>query len=69
MECPHCRGRLVAGAHTYHVHRHGYHLILDTVPALVCQQCGEPLFEREAIDGIQDMIRALDQEVRKPLIA
>jgi YgiT-type zinc finger domain-containing protein len=45
MECLHCKGRLVKGTTPFSVVRGGYHLHWDAIPAWVCMQCGEPLFE------------------------
>jgi YgiT-type zinc finger domain-containing protein len=52
---------MIRGSAPFQVDRKGYHLILDHVPAWVCQQCGEAYFEPNEVDGIQDAIRALDQ--------
>jgi YgiT-type zinc finger domain-containing protein len=45
VECVVCRGALVKGTAPFSVDRDGYHLYWDAVPAWVCTQCGEPLFE------------------------
>ena len=60
MECLHCRGTLKVGQASYAVNRKGYHLIIDDVPAFICEQCGEPLFTEEAVRLVQQMIRTLD---------
>ena len=44
MECLNCGGPLQVGKASYVVNRHGYHLIIDDVPAFICAQCGQPLF-------------------------
>ena len=64
MKCMHCQGQLTRGTAPFHVDRHGYHLVLDTVPAWVCHQCGEALFEEQAVAGIQAAITALDRETQ-----
>ena len=51
----------------FHVDRHGYHLLLDTVPAWVSDQCGEPLFEDRAVETIQAAISALDEQAQQLL--
>jgi hypothetical protein len=38
-------------------------MIIDDVPAWVCQQCGEPLFEEKAVDAMQGILSELDQRV------
>lgn len=65
MECIHCKGTLRAGKASYTVNRKGYHLILDEIPAFVCEQCGQPLFPQEAVRLVQEMIRSLDDRNEK----
>ncbi|MBS1252474.1 MAG: hypothetical protein MAG451_01513 [Anaerolineales bacterium] len=60
MECPHCRGTLKVGRTSYTVNRKAYHLIIDDVPAFICEQCQEPLFTEEAVRLVQQMIHTLD---------
>ena len=68
MECLHCKGRLVKGTAPFSVDRSGYHLHWDAIPAWVCTQCGEPLFEGREVDVIQGAIQALDRENEKLLV-
>ena len=49
----------------FHVDRNGYHLVLATVPAWVCAQCGEAYFEEREVDAIQGTIRVLDQQAQQ----
>ena len=60
MACPHCHDDLHPGSTSYTVNRNGYHLIIDDVPALVCDQCYDPLFAEDTVRLVQQMIRALD---------
>lgn len=60
MNCPHCQGEWQPGKASYTINRNGYHLIIDDVPALVCEQCQEPLFTEDAVRLVQQMIRSLD---------
>ena len=60
MNCPQCQGELKPGKTSYTINRNGYHLIIDDVPALVCEQCQEPLFTEDAVRLVQQMIRTLD---------
>lgn len=60
MKCLHCQGTLERGTAPFHIDRNEYHLILDKVPAWVCTQCGEVLFESEEVDRIQEVARILD---------
>jgi len=67
MECVQCRGSLRKGAAPFSVDRGGYHLHWDAIPAWVCTQCGEPLFEGREVDVIQQALLALDRESEKLL--
>ena len=63
MECLYCKGTLARKKVSYTVTRRGYHMIIDDVPAWVCQQCGESLFEEKAVDAMQGILSELDQRV------
>jgi len=63
-ECIHCKGTLVQEKVSYTANRRGYHRILDDVSAWVRQQCGEPLFEEETVDAIQEVLRGVDARMR-----
>ena len=63
MKCLHCQGELERGLATFSDSRDGYDIILRDVPAWVCSQCGEPLFGSDAVRGIQDVLRAVDERV------
>jgi len=65
MECAYCKGTLVRTEVSYTATRRGYHLIIDDVPAWVCDQCGESLFDEETVDAIQGMLREVDSRVEK----
>ena len=69
MECLHCKGRLVKGTAPFSIDGSGYHLHWDAVPAWVCTQCGEPLFEGREVDVIQETIKAIDKENERLLTA
>ena len=64
MKCPYCKGELKPGRATYTANRHGYHLLLDDMPAWVCQQCGEPVFEEGAVEAIQRLLTTVDDGVQ-----
>jgi YgiT-type zinc finger domain-containing protein len=51
---------LVHGSVSYAANRKGYHLILHDVPAWVCEQCGEPLFDEQTVDAIQEVLQCVD---------
>ena len=65
MKCIHCQGKMEQGTAPFHIDRKGYHLILDTIPAWVCIQCGEVYFEESEVDAVQQVIRALDKQTEK----
>ncbi len=65
MKCFHCQAELRKGTATFTDSRNGYVLVLQDLPAWVCPQCGEPLFEEPAVQGIQDVLHTLDKQVEK----
>ena len=65
MECLYCKGTLVRRSVSYTTSRKGYHLILDDLPAWVCEQCGEPLFSEKTVDAIQEMLREVDGRMER----
>lgn len=65
MECLHCKGAMARSNVSYTVNRKGYHLVIDDVPAWVCEQCGEPLFEEETVNLVQEMLRAVDARMER----
>ena len=56
---------MVRGKTNYTLSRNGYHLLIDEVPAWICQQCGEVYFEGEEVDAVQDLIKTLDSKIVK----
>lgn len=62
MKCFYCQGRMQRGFTTFHASRKGYHLTLDRVPAWVCDQCGEAMFDEEQTAALQEMLEALDRK-------
>ena len=69
MKCPHCAGTMQKSAAPFHADRKGYHLTLDSVPAWVCTQCGEAMFEALQVDAIQEALRTLDQKTANLAVA
>ena len=65
MECIYCRGALVRKEVSYTANRRGYHLIIDGVSAWACEQCGEPLFDEETVDAIQEILRGVDVRLKR----
>ena len=65
MNSMHCKGTMIRATAPFRVDRHGYHLVIDAVPAWVYRQCGEPYFEERVVDAIQNAIRSLDEQTRQ----
>ena len=68
VNCVHCQGKMKRSTAPFHVDRNGYHLLVDTVPAWVCGQCGEAYFDEREVDAIQQAIRSLDDHTRMLVI-
>jgi len=64
MKCIHCQGQMKRGTTPFHINRKGCHLVLDNVPAWVCQQCGETYFEEKELDAIQDLIMSVEEKAQ-----
>ena len=65
VECLYCRGTLIRKSVSYTATRKGYHLIIDDVPAWVCEQCGEPLYEEETVEAIQQILQGVDARLEE----
>ena len=65
MKCYSCGGNMEKGKTTYTANRHGYHLLIDDVPAWICNQCGEVYFEEGEVDTIQNMLKDVDASAAK----
>lgn len=64
MKCMHCQGEMKKLAAPFHIDRQDYHLTLDSVPAWVCQQCGEVFFDEQEVDKIQEIIQAVEDRTK-----
>ncbi len=49
------------GTAPFCVDRRGYHVRWVAIPAWVCTQCREPLFETHEVEQIQNALEALDR--------
>ncbi len=65
MECLYCKGELVPQRISYAATRRGYHLIIGAAPAWVCTQRGEPHFDEETVDVIQEVLRGVDTRLKE----
>lgn len=62
MECLYCKAQMKRGTAPFNIDRNGYHISWDAIPAWVCEQCGESLFEPKEVDAIQSALEVLDRE-------
>jgi YgiT-type zinc finger domain-containing protein len=62
MECLYCKAQMEKGTAPFSIDRNGYHISWDAIPAWVCEQCGESLFEKQEIDTIQEALAILDSD-------
>jgi YgiT-type zinc finger domain-containing protein len=62
MECFYCKGQMHKGYAPFSIDRNGYHIVWESVPAWVCSQCGEALFEEDAVNHIQQALHSVDRE-------
>jgi hypothetical protein len=58
----HCNGRTKTSTAPFHIDRKGYHLSLDAVPAWICSQYGEPLFEEREVRTIQRLLTQIGKQ-------
>ena len=65
MKCMHCKGKMEYITAPFQINRKGYHLMLDAVPAWVCNQCGEVYFEEAEVEAIQEVLKTLDERTEK----
>jgi len=64
MKCTHCGGPMVHRCTSYSISRRGYHLTIDDIPAWVCTQCGEPLFDERRSEVIRDILERIEGGVQ-----
>jgi YgiT-type zinc finger domain-containing protein len=62
MECLCCKAQMKKGTAPFSIDRNGYHISWDAIPAWVCEQCGESLFETQEVNTIQDALAVLDRD-------
>ena len=62
MKCLHCQAQLRQGTAPFSIERNGYHISWKSLPAWVCDQCGESLFEAAEVDKIQTILSLIDRE-------
>ncbi|MFQ5680797.1 MAG: YgiT-type zinc finger protein [Candidatus Omnitrophota bacterium] len=55
MQCELCRGRAKEKTVSYSLFYEGHWVIVEHVPAYVCQQCGEKTFAAETTERLQNI--------------
>ena len=56
MNCPLCKANYENKQVSITLNYQGKWIIVENVPALVCEQCGEQSFEPAVVDKMQNMI-------------
>jgi YgiT-type zinc finger domain-containing protein len=72
MRCDLCKGRVKKSLIGYTLFYEGHWIIVDNVPAKVCQQCGEKLFSPRTVERLQKIIwdkRPPRRKIQTPLYA
>jgi len=64
MKCVHCQGTMKRGESPIHIDRNRCHMTIDNVPAWICAQCGEPLFEEQEVEAIAEITKLVDEKCR-----
>ena len=64
MECLYCKGTMIKSTAPFSADRNGYHISWDSVPAWVCTQCGEPLFEAKEKRSYRS-VKISEEEIAK----
>ncbi len=53
--CAFCQGDLTRKTITYPTEQDGRVIVIDNVPALVCQQCGETVLQPDVVEKLQQI--------------
>lgn len=64
MKCVHCKSELVWSHVSLSVDRHSDHIAWESVPAWVCAQCGEALFEESELHHVQLALEQVDRKTK-----
>ncbi len=65
MKCTRCANDMVRSVSPFRIDRKAVHIALDKVPAWVCPNCRETLFEESEVNAIQELIDAVDKQTGK----
>ena len=64
VKCVHCQGTMKRGEAPIHIDRNRCYITIDNVPAWICEQCGQPLFEEQEVEAIQEITKFVDEKCR-----
>ena len=56
MTCDHCGGTVLAQAATYRLEVDEQLVVVEHVPAQVCQQCGDRVYAADVVERLQQTI-------------
>ncbi len=62
MECLYCKAQMKKGTAPFSIDLNSYRISWDSIPAWICEQCGESLLETQEVDTIQAALTVLDLE-------
>lgn len=65
MRCDLCGGKVEEELISYTLFYEGHWIVVENVPAKVCQQCGEKLFAPDTVDRLQNIIWSKQKPVKK----
>ncbi len=69
MKCIYCQGPMERKTAPFQINRKDYHLVLSSIPAWVCSQCGEVYFEEAEAEAIQEVLQDLDKRTGRLALA
>lgn len=67
--CPNCRGKLVKKNIRFVEEINGRIIVVDNLPALVCEQCGEKFFTPDVLDYIIELTKGQHDAVRTETVS
>ncbi|MGN0941591.1 MAG: type II toxin-antitoxin system MqsA family antitoxin [Selenomonadaceae bacterium] len=70
MKCPSCTYKeMKEDTTTYYVKVDSSYFIIENVPCLICDRCGEEYFRASVIEHIEKIVKALEDRNEKVTIA
>ncbi len=65
MKCDLCGGKVEKKLISYTLFYEGNWIVVENVPAKVCRQCGEKLFDPDTVDRLQNIIWSKQKPAKK----